>query len=204
MSSTAKPNVQGLGAEINYTIISSHVSSGTSAYGLFDGTTPNEWNTNRVCYWLNSSNYIEINISQLCNIWRCGTQGWLNSKGPLQIFRYNGTSYDDITSLYPQTLTSITNSQWEKTISKLPKGQYKFVGTSYRIDSEWYVETFNKFLIQDGNNLCNTDGNALQTQDILPYTIDKFNTYGMDDLININKTVISKINNNKYNIAMLK
>ena len=64
---------------------------------------------------------------------------------------------------------------------------------------------FNKYFIQDNDNICKSDdGIQLITSDTLPYIIDKFNTYGMNDLSNINETVISKINNNKYNIAMLK
>jgi len=209
MAGSAKPNVPNLGPEISYAIISSHANNGTSAYGLFDGITPNEWNTSRICYWYNSDSYIEINIPLPCNIWRSGTTSWLNSDKPLQIFKYNGSFYEDVTSKYPQTLTPITNLEWEKTISNLSAGQYKFVGRdgeSYRIDSEWYLElTSIYFLLQDGNNLCIPDSNSdLIIKDLLPYTKDKFINYGARDLELINPTVINKINSNKYNIGLLR
>lgn len=59
-------------------------------------------------------------------------------------------------------------------------------------------------LIQDGNNICNTDGTLLSIIDSLPYTIEAFNTYGINTLSLINPTVIDKIINDKFNIAILK
>lgn len=67
-----------------------------------------------------------------------------------------------------------------------------------------YSPITDKFLIQDGNNICNTDGNSLAAQGYLPYTKDQFNNYGMDDLSKINNNVIQRLNNQKYKIALYK
>lgn len=71
-------------------------------------------------------------------------------------------------------------------------------------DGKTYILPLTKFLIQDGNNLDNTDGNALSVQNTIPYTVNKFNSYGMDVLSNINSTVINKIINQNYRIGLLK
>ncbi len=156
MAGNAKPNIVGLKKEATYTVLNIQSISGSggtsSNCGLFDGTTPNEWDTAHVMYWKGTTDYIEIIINQKCNIWRCGTTTWANDDNSLTIMKWNGSSYDDVTSQYSQTLTTINNMQWEKTISDLPAGQYKFErGTGYRIDSEWYLERLNNFLIKQNN-----------------------------------------------------
>lgn len=114
------------------------------------------------------------------------------------------------TQPYNLTGASITNSYfingtaWKNTGTGFnPDGTIANIGV-FGGDFGWGAWDLFKFLLQDGNNICNTDGNALSVQDILPYTIDKFNNYGMIKLTNINPTVINKIINEKFNISVLK
>lgn len=63
---------------------------------------------------------------------------------------------------------------------------------------------YDKFLIQDGNNIKTTiDGASFSYSDVLPYDVNKFNN-GMSDLKQINSTIASKIDNSKYNIGVLR
>ncbi|NRU52594.1 hypothetical protein [Clostridium beijerinckii] len=181
MAGSAKPSVAGLGSQAQYTVIGvvgSQGSGGTvSNCGLFDGTTVNEWNTSHVMYWSGSSTYLEINIiSSKVNIWRCGTTSWIGSKAPLQILQWNGSAYIDVTTTYAQTLNSITETQWEKTIANLPSGRYKFVGVNARLDSEWYIESVeSKYLINSSiDNKLYTIASGAIVQTSATTTSDKF------------------------------
>lgn len=183
MSGLSKPNIPNLGEEASFTLIGGLGSSGTQPSGLFNGVSVNEWNTINVMYWNALTNYVEIDIYDDVNIWRAGTTDWANSKSPLNIKRYNQQSltYDDVTALYPQTLTAVVENQWEKTIQKLPKGRYRFESTGLRIDSEWYLENVSPLsktlILHDGeykrwNNsvgsLDNVNAIPIMTSDVLP------------------------------------
>lgn len=62
-----------------------------------------------------------------------------------------------------------------------------------------------KLLIQDGSNIDNiVDNDGLTIRDVLPYTLNTFDTYGMANLSKINNNVISKIQNQKYKISLMK
>lgn len=144
MAGTAKPNIVGLGGEASYKLLGGYGSQGAQPEGLFNGVQANEWNSQNVMYWYGGGTYIELEIFEECNIWRSGTSSWGSHIAALGILKHNGTSYVDVTTLYPQTVTSIPHTQWEKTISKLPKGRYIFEARSgLRIDSEWYLERTN-------------------------------------------------------------
>lgn len=148
----AKP--EGVGREVEYEVLDvkgSNQSGGTpEKCGLFDGIQVDEWSTPPVMYWYDSNYYLEINIKEDCNIWRSGTSGWRNHNGSLNILKWDGSKYNNITSTIKQTLNEITHEQWEKTISNLPAGRYRFeYGTGYRIDSEWYLEAVNETPVKD-------------------------------------------------------
>lgn len=156
MAGNCRPMVVGLREEATYTVLSMSSSQGTGGTvencGLFNGTNPNEWNTSNIFYWYNTTDFLEIEINEDCNIWRSGTKSWATSNGKLNIFLYNDTtsSYDDITSTVEQTTTAIGNDSWEKTIVGLKKGRYKFtISSASRIDSEWYIETSNGKIVID-------------------------------------------------------
>lgn len=145
----AKP--EGVGREVEYEVldVKGYGNSGGTVKGcaLFDGRQEDQWNSPEVMHWCDDNQYLEINIKEDCNIWRSGTLSWMNHIGLLKISKWNGLNYNDITATISQTVTLTNNSNWEKTISKLPAGQYKFeYGTGYRIDSEWYLEAVNETL----------------------------------------------------------
>lgn len=155
MAGTAKPNVVGLRGEASYTLIGGVGESNSKPSGLFNGVQANEWSSANVMYWNNASNYIEIDILSVgVNIWRSGTTSWKTYIGQLKIEKWNGYSYDDVTSQYTQVLTAITETQWEKTITNLPKGRYKFSYSSgLRLDSEWFIEDisiYKTFILHNG------------------------------------------------------
>lgn len=143
----AKPlNVQ---TEVTYEVLEVKGSQGSGgtveSCGLFDGTQVNEWKTERVMFWNDISNYIEIDIQEDCNIWRSGTDGWLGHNGSLGIYKWDGTAYQDITASITQTVSRINQKEWEKTISNLSAGRYKFAfKDGFRLDSEWYLESVNE------------------------------------------------------------
>jgi hypothetical protein len=176
MSGSLIPNVSG--KEIIPTIISSNADYGGAA-ALWDGKAGN---TSVSTYWHSSSHYIEIDIPNICNIYRLGYNG---NKAPLTILKYNGTSYDDVTSLYPQTL-EVTSALWEKTISKLPAGRYKFQGgNGLRVDNEWYLEKINYYLIMQQGKYYSVKDNQITELGIPTDNTQKqqwFNDYGVNDL----------------------
>jgi len=140
----AKPIDEGKEAEYEVlNVIGSQGSGGAvNSCGLFDGTQVNEWNTKKVMYWQGSNNYVELDIKEVCNIWRSGTTSWSGNANPLKILKWDGTQYNDITATYTQALSKITENDWEKTISNMQPGRYRFeYGTGLRIDSEWYLES---------------------------------------------------------------
>lgn len=150
MAGTCKPTKSNLGAECSYKVLSLLASQGSGGTadncGLFDGQAVDEWNTDRVFYWYNSANFLEIEIDGQCNIWRTGTNSYNGYNSVLYIYKYNESTstYEDITDSITQNLSVIGNTVWEEWIHGLPKGRYKFVGgKGLRIDSEWYIERTN-------------------------------------------------------------
>lgn len=144
MAGTSKPSENLI--EASYKFIDGKGSQGSQPTGLFDGTTVNQWNTNKVMYWYLGSDFVELELYQKSNIWRSGTASWSTSSSHLIIKKYNETtsSYENVTDKYPQTTSFITNTQWEKTISNLPSGRYRFEYGGLRIDSEWFIENIEK------------------------------------------------------------
>lgn len=196
-ANNAKPNVKDIGEEVNATILNGKLSAGTVPTGLLDGITANEWNTSRVAYWYTDSEYIEIQIDKDCNIWRTGTSGWAGYTQKLTIMKAmpNG-EFENVTDSYSQTVTAIDNDNWEKTISNLPKGTYRFYGPKSpgRIDSEWYLESTTsttneetiivnvsnlepkigeiftaEVILHNGKNICAEDIKILYNTEILEY-----------------------------------
>lgn len=217
MAGTAKPNIIGLGKEVNSSIIG---SSGLIGYasGLFDGAQVDQWNSSQVCYWNGidfPGCYMELLIPRMCNIWRSGTTSWIDHRSPFIILKYKGSSYVDVTSLYPQTVTAINNTKWEKTISNLPAGQYRFSTSGRRLDSEWYLEevNINKYLIKQGDNYYSIKDNTITQLGAPTDDTQKeqwFDDYGVEDLkdalltpdTNGNKLIDSL--DNQFEVRMMK
>ncbi|MNW52591.1 hypothetical protein D3C74_301160 [compost metagenome] len=185
MAGTAKPSDTLL--EASYTLIggSGSFDAGTqNGAGLFDGALVNEWNTNRVHYWASSVDYIEIDIlSNSVNIWRSGTTDWNGYYYPLKIKKWNGASYDDVTSQFTQNCSNITQNKWEKTIENLPKGRYRFeYSNGVRLDSEWFIELIpnNKLLLHSNNKMYSiTSHNLIHLGDS---SVQNFIDYGLDSI----------------------
>lgn len=151
MAGIAKPNIEGLKKQASYKLIGFNNQIGnTQPCGLFDGITTKSL-TETSFYWYNQETYyIEIEIlSESVNIWKIGYGE--QYKAALKIYKYNDITdaYEDISSQISQTLQA-GEMVWEKTISNLSKGKYKFCGNSkpdyettgayYRLDTEWYIE----------------------------------------------------------------
>ena len=147
MAGTSKPNVEELGQEAQYNVLSYNNSNGNTSgiCGLFDGKDTQILDETNFYWYMEEKYYVEIEIlSESVNIWKIGYGSPYIA--PLKIYKYNDSTsqYENITSQITQTLVA-GKGEWEKFISNLPKGKYKFcgnpdVGVSYRLDSEWYIE----------------------------------------------------------------
>lgn len=155
MAGTAKPNIDNLLHEVDYKVIAAYNSLGINASncGLFDNYTMDVWNSPTVMYWNNSTAYVDLVINEPCNIWRCGSAVYPHYSAKLKVMKYEEKAWLDVTSEVVQTVSNKTNLQWEKTISKLPRGRYKFCYLGgLRLDTEWYMEAVNTYLIKFNNN----------------------------------------------------
>ena len=162
MAGIARPTVAHLGKEVLPTNLTSNSIEG-SVNGLFDGTCVNDWNGTRVCYWNKTSSYIEFTIDRKVNIWRCGTTGWATQHCSLfriEKLQDDGT-YLDITNEITQSVSPITEKEWEKTVSNLDKGTYRFYTQKTRLDSEWYMEDATGFIIFMNQKYYTIENNTL-------------------------------------------
>lgn len=195
MAGKAKP--ASAGHEAKYKVISVYGSQGSGGTvenpGLFDGTQINEWNTGRVMYWYaNDTTHITLEIKETCNIWRSGTSSWSESNSPLVIEKLNSDgTYTDVTTVYPQKITRITEKQWEKTISGIPKGTYRFKSGAFaRLDSEWYLEAlyYTLHLLQTTDSLYTIapDGTLKNLGSVA--TADKMALFASDGFETLTKT----------------
>lgn len=161
MAGTCKPDDSLLkGIEVtNYEIISSSVSSGSSVSGLFDGTvSASDWNTTKICYWQTTSHYVTIKFNLPCLIWRHGSQSYNNYTNKFKIYKIedDGTETNVTSQIEQYDLTMAY--KWQKCMTISETGTYKFVGTGYRINTEWFLETLDSyfaitFLDQENNEI---------------------------------------------------
>lgn len=205
MAGICRPNIKNLGKEAKYRVLYSH-SNGetTNKCGLFDGSNPNEWNTDNVFYWYNDLDLLEIEILDKCNIWRSGTESWVSYKNPLKILKFENNKYIDITSKIEQVTSEIDNHSWEKTISNLDKGRYKFIyDKGLRIDSEWYLEKVkeSRYLLKQDNQYYSIKSEFYdkEKRTYLPCERD-FDKNGIDDLHQLTTNI--EINNEVFNPIM--
>lgn len=188
MAGLARPS--GVGNEADYTLISGSSDKFQTGAGLFDGTQVNEWDSDNVFYWQETGDYVEIEVtSYTFNIWRSGTTTWSDKNSSLTIQKWDTDtlSYVDVTANYTQTITVINETQWEKYISGLPSGKYKFsqIVNGGRIDSEWYLEAKEiKHLFEDGSDIKKWDSSWV-TVGSSPVTETMFLNDGMNDLTDI-------------------
>jgi len=187
MSGNAKPNVPNLQKESNFTLLGGIGSQGSNPQGLFNGVVVNEWNTVNVMYWQSSTQFVEISVDSDFSIWRCGTNTWANSIGKLQVLYWRNNSYVDISNEITQTVTPKLLNGWEITIPNLKAGRYKFVGTTPRIDSEWYLEskTLNKFLVFNQSKYKTWNNTTMKWEDLITTTVNSedFLNFGMNSLV---------------------
>lgn len=155
MAGTVKPRVNMI--EANYVVNDWYDPGGYNGYGggaasgyvcgLFNEVIVNDWHYQNVFGWDLShgdrcNNYVDITIYEKCNIYRWGTDDWSDNTSPLVIKKYINNEWVDITDSIQQNVTSnATTTTYEKYISDLQPGRYKFCsGASSRIDTEWFIE----------------------------------------------------------------
>lgn len=107
----------------------------------------------------------------------------------------NVVNIDWATELYPVVdLGSAT------VVANFGATSYKYpIPSGYR-----KLDSFDKFLIQDGDNLESILDSNIIICDKLPITDDKMKSHGIDSLSGINSTIINKIQNNKFKIYKVK
>jgi hypothetical protein len=137
----AKPNVKELGAEANYKFLGGAVDNSNGG-GLFDGTTPYSGSEKQIAYFYKNSHYVDIEVFETLNIWRCGSGVFQSYYGKLKILKFDGNDYsEDVTEKYSLPCTQLNSEYWEEFVHNLPQGKYRFQYTdSNRADSEWYCE----------------------------------------------------------------
>lgn len=158
MAGIAKPNNNML--EASYVVNSFYSTNNGSSdngdsCGLFDGVVVDEWSTNNVFYFRGSDNYVDITINNDCNIYRCGTASWSEGyQNKLKIEKYENEEWIDITGSITQNERAITLFEWDKWITNLQKGRYKFSNAyGVRLDSEWFIEKESKCVIKQNGKL---------------------------------------------------
>lgn len=199
MAGKSKPDIEGLLGEAKYVIndmMASQGSGGTKDNcGLFNGVQINEWSSPNVFYWQYSTNYLDITIYNNCNIYRSGTTEWASAISRLKIEKYENDTWIDISSSIIQNLTPINETKWELYITDLKKGRYKFIGTGARIDSEWYIESTDIYLLKRDNKYYSIKEKYYNTtskvyNEITDLTADNFNSYGFPIEYLFNETII--------------
>lgn len=88
---------------------------------------------------------------------------------------------------------------WDKV--KLGAKLLKYDGSIISIEQ---TKTGYRLLLQDGTIIEATDGLSFINADVIPYTIDKFIDKGMNNLSNMNNSIVGKLQNNKYKVALYK
>lgn len=184
MAGNAKPNI--VKAEVTPTVLGGQVGSGSSIYNLFDGNLNNYCSFGWFAYY-----YIDLLIPHDCNIWRYGN----SSTRTLAILKYNGSSYIDVSARYQQP--TYVSSTWQKIVSKLPAGQYRFLRNIYDTinEYEWYLEeaTTPRYLIKQNDKYYSIKDNTLTllgipTDDTLKQSW--FETYGIENFKGSLKTAL--------------
>ncbi len=220
MAGLAKPNYQ-VENEGKFTVIESSSITG-SINGLFDGTTPNAWNTNEVAYWNTTTSYLIIEFHSDVKLHRF--YSWNNNNNQrLKILKYNGTDYaEDYTSSH-KDISKQTSQTWKQFTDVLPKGKYKFLldssdtGFTGRIDGEWYVETAkNRTLILHGGEykkvtqrkdysiFYNGTSSRMRTTKVHKYNVVTLETWIKPYTISsTNQDIMSNVENGGHSIGLL-
>lgn len=191
------PNPMTSNSQYGITLIpSSQIYANYPACSAFD-------KNDATCWEYEGSGSLQIIFDKMQYIYNLNIKATASGEGAEQptsiYYTTDGNNWIQFASRTCDTLTTIDLEKNVKGIKTECYGKYGY----YLYTINFY--TLNQsFLIQDGNNLCDTTGNDLNIKGTLPYTKDAFNNYGIHDLSLINKDVVSFISNNKYNIGMLR
>lgn len=194
MAGIAKPNISMI--EASY-IVNSFFSgdNGSSengdSCGLFDGSMVNEWNTTNVFYFRSYSTYVDITIYDDCNIYRCGTASWTEGyQYKLKIEKYENEEWVDITDSIIQNEKAITHLEWDRWITSLPKGRYKFsLQSGVRLDSEWFIEKDPKCIIKQNGKIYSALKENYNIQTNMYNEITTFDIENQESVYNLSNEV---------------
>lgn len=160
MAGIAKPDYP-VRYEADFKLLGSVGGTGNVS-GLFDGKTPNAWNTNEVFYFVKGSNAsVELEFPYKVVIHRY--YSWNNDNNQrLKIMRHDGQGYnEDFTHLHLPVGDQAPYS-WRQFTEVLSPGKYKFTldetdsSKAGRIEGEWYVESMEplrKYLFKDNGEI---------------------------------------------------
>lgn len=124
--------------------------------GLFDNITDSTYGSKSSFYWNGATKYLIIEIiDSKVDIYRSPCNGYTASavhNKPLTISKLIDSQYVDITSEVEQAEIDLTiqPNMFQKFITNLSAGTYKFTCSDYRMDSEWFIQ--NKVEILFPNN----------------------------------------------------
>ena len=168
------PRIQNLKSEDEYILNGYSCYNNYSTCPVFDKDNANSVTQadSSTFYWDTTARYLDVTFTQEVNIWRSGVRDRANStySNPFIIKQWDDDTetWSDITSTISQTVSAINNSTWEKTISNLPAGRYRFEVESgkLRMDSCWYVEAINSEEYLTKRSLGFPDGSYITYNDI--------------------------------------
>lgn len=159
-------------------------------------------NSSSSMYWYNDTNqYLDVTFDREVNIWRYPLDSYAHYNGALNIYVWNGSSFE----LYLQEEAPVTTTPgvWTKIFSNIPAGRYKFVWKSgtYRADAEWFIErcATKKVLIFNDNkykkiNINTPSPHVWETvTNNTPTETDYLNGNNLDDLYLLDENIWSNL-----------
>ena len=106
-------------------------------------------------YWNTTSHYIDLEVYENCNIWAYTHSSPSYARRLIAYDNTGGVLGDAVQT----SINTTTTETWEKLFSNLPAGRYKIkldttdTSDNYHLDREWYIETNQAFLVQDGSDI---------------------------------------------------
>lgn len=183
---------------------------------LFDGNAVNEWNTDRVCYFV-ANDFVEVETDVTANLYRAGTTTWDNLDYDFTILGWDGGDYTiDFTSYQVTKPYEANEQQWVMFVQDLPAGRYRFTAITSRIDSEWWIAD-SSILLEDylTFNPARGQGNYTEGSKRFESTDSIINDYvyclGVQrdsgkyyfefEMLNVNTPTIGLLNTNLFDIT---
>lgn len=185
MAGSAKPDIEGLGKEVEITILGFYGAGGDNASTLLDGDVTRKTVYGNL-YRLNDTHYLEFSINKKSNIYAYGNT-YSDSAGSSgkDVILYRKEEDGSYTEL--GTYSTPSTPVWQLLFEKLDAGTYKMkpiaVSTGYVSLTELYAEMVGLHIIKKDNKYYSIkeenyyDSSNSSYNEITDLTKDNFNDY---------------------------